>query len=116
MVVITKEVETYIKKVNNSYKTPKCKKISAYNLYCKENRAGKEGSLGEIMKKLGQDWKAMSEEDRLVWNTKAEEENKRLVDEWGVGPEQDELVVELSKLLKKTMLDWKKDVKKREEA
>ena len=113
MVNITKDTEEYIKKVNSFYKAPKCKKISAYNLYCKENRAGKEGSLGEIMRALGQDWKSMSEDDKKVWNDKADKENKRLVEEWGDGPVQNPLTVELAELLKKTILTWKKEVKKR---
>lgn len=116
MVNITKSTEVYIKKVNGSYKVPKCKRISAYNLYCKENRAGKEGSLGEIMKTLGQNWKAISEDDKKVWNNKADDENRRVMELWGDGPVQDPLTVELAELIKKTILTWKKEVKKRVEA
>lgn len=106
-------VETFIKRVNGCYKQPKCKKISAYNIFCKENRTGKEGSLGEIMKSLGQDWKGLNEEQKKEWVSKADEINKKLTEEWGEGPVQDPLVVELATLLKKTILDWKKEVKKR---
>jgi hypothetical protein len=107
-------IEEYIKKVNKSYKAPKCKKVSAYNMYCKESRKGKEGSLGEVMTKLGADWKGLDEKNKEKWTKKAEKENKKLTEEFGEGPEQDLLVVELAKLLKKTISDWKKEVKKRE--
>ncbi len=108
-------IEEYIKKVNKSYKAPKCKKVSAYNIFCKESRKGKEGSLGEVMTMLGAEWKGLDDKKRDIWKKKAEKENKKLVEEFGEGPEQDALVVELAKLLKKTISNWKKEVKKRAE-
>ena len=109
---MAKEVEEYMKKVNRVYKTPKCKKVSAYNMYCKEMGPTKTGSFGERMSSIGVDWRALDEEEKSEWVLKANVENQKLKEGWGDGPKENEMLCELAELVKTTMANW---VKKKQE-
>jgi hypothetical protein len=61
------------------------------------------------MRMMGAEWKGLDEVK------KAEKENEKLAKEFGEGPEQDLLLVELAELITKTIKGWKKEVKKRTE-
>ena len=61
---------------------PKTKRISGYILYSKANRDDVKAELTtddekpkntDIMCKLAENWKALSDEERSEWNTKAKE-------------------------------------------
>jgi hypothetical protein len=70
------------KKVNEDDGKPKKKRTSGYILYSNAHRDEVKDSLTEgdekpkntdIMKKLAENWKLLSEEDRDKWNAKAKE-------------------------------------------
>ena len=70
------------KKADSDDDKPKTKRVSGYILYSNANRddVKEELSDGEnkakntdIMRKLAENWKALSDEDKELWNTKAKE-------------------------------------------
>ena len=70
------------KKVKEDEDKPKKKRTSGYILYSNAHRDQVRDSLvdgdekpknTDIMKKLAENWKLLSDEDRELWNTKAKE-------------------------------------------
>ena len=70
------------KKTDSDDDKPKTKRVSGYILYSNANRddVKEELSDGEnkakntdIMRKLAENWKALSDEDKELWNAKAKE-------------------------------------------
>ena len=70
------------KKVKEDEDKPKKKRTSGYILYSNAHRDEVRDSLvdgdekpknTDIMKKLAENWKLLSDEDRELWNTKAKE-------------------------------------------
>ena len=76
-----KQMDKLLKKLEKAGKSPKKRGPSAYNVFCKSERAvvkqeNPEMSAKDIMSELGKRWKALSDEEKAVYNAE-NAENKR---------------------------------------
>ena len=82
-----KQMDKLLKKLEKAGKSPKKRGPSAYNVFCKSERAvvkqeNPEMSAKDIMSELGKRWKALSDEEKAVYNEdkKRKEELENLVE------------------------------------
>ena len=63
-------------------KSDKPRRVSGYLTFCQEFRKTADGKSSAIVKMAGEKWSSMSDEEKSVWNGKANEATKSIMEEY----------------------------------
>jgi beta-phosphoglucomutase-like phosphatase (HAD superfamily) len=116
---VSEDAKAFMKSVNKikTTKNVKPKKLSAYNLFCMENREKLTGTPTSIMTELGGMWKAASEAKKKAAKAKADKLNAAAVKEAEQNQvEDDQQTVELKAAIVELFKNFKKDLNKKKKA
>lgn len=112
---LSEQCKKYMKYLNTKkFDEKKPKKLSGYNIFCKENRPKMKGNTTiEIMVELGGKWKGLSDKEKENYKKKSEKENKKASESFDYN-DNDEQVKELRNLMIDLLKTFKKSVKDKE--
>lgn len=112
---LTTETKQYIKNIKNLKKAKhlKTKKLSGYNIFCKEASANTKMET-DTMKQIGKSWRKISQKEKEVYKNKANVftlENSKNSEMHVTRVQSDPLVLELQKQIEEVIKNFKKNLK-----
>ena len=75
-------VEINTEKKKKKEKSDKPRRVSGYLTFCQEFRKTADGKSSAIVKMAGEKWSSMPDEEKSVWNEKANEATKSIIEEY----------------------------------